>query len=170
MIQLPRWNGWRSLSTYMILKNPATYLHHVASHGLWFTMSGVKFSKCSMKMILKYWKQKEHHDGAIFLLNIHLRVRSSKTSKHSTVAFTDKKYYSASVWPLWSWFLITSSTGILMKRQTSSILTITSRIYIFQYPCKGVMGLVHIPHNLKTALCLQYKQDTVKIPLQQCLR
>ena len=50
-----------------------------------------------MRMILKYWNQKEHNGGAIFQLNIHLRVGSSKTSKHSTVAFTGKKYYSASV-------------------------------------------------------------------------
>jgi hypothetical protein len=49
-------------------------------------MSGVKFSKCSKMMILNYWKQKEHHGGAIFLLNIHLRAGSSKTSKHSTMA------------------------------------------------------------------------------------
>jgi len=65
-------------------------------------MSVVKFSKCPMKMILNYGKQKEHDGGAIFLLNIHLRVGSSKTSKHSTVAFTRKKYYFASVWSLWS--------------------------------------------------------------------
>jgi len=58
---------------------------------------GIKFSKCSMKMILKYWKQKEHHGGAIFLLNIHLRAGSSETSKHSTMALPCKKYYSASV-------------------------------------------------------------------------
>jgi hypothetical protein len=50
-----------------------------------------------MKMILKYWKQKEHHGGAIFLLNINLRAGSSKTSKHSTIVLPCKKYYSASV-------------------------------------------------------------------------
>jgi len=40
----------------------------------------------------------------------------------------------------------------------------------FQYPYEGVMGLVHIPHNIKIALCLQYKQNIVTIPLQQCLQ
>jgi hypothetical protein len=69
--------NWMEIFNYLCdLKNPVTYLHHVASwqsvrtmhqtsHGLWFAVSGVKFSKCSMKMILKYWKQKEHHGAMV---------------------------------------------------------------------------------------------------------
>jgi hypothetical protein len=119
-----------SITTYVIFKKSCnlsapfgqltgvSFTHHT-SHGLWFTMFGVNFSKCSMKMILNYWKQKEHHGCAIHLMNIHLRV-----GKHSTVALTCKKYYSASMWSLWNWFLITSSTGILMKIQKLSKLII----------------------------------------------